>query len=211
MHIFSWLILRLFNLIWNFFLSHAFWPPFATSFIPFGFIFFLNSVPSYFRLLKYHLLRGQVKVQVGHFLSNVALCAWQHLASHSKLAGVQGEESGLSCHQKITVSAHQSPDHHYHSYFPVPKGINMTAPPNHPDPIYAGFSRPFERNPTTRVATQHHRGGESVDPTEISTSLQSLDSLIRTVYCSNSTYHSLHWVGELLGEGKQEMTALQRT
>ena len=87
---------------------------------------------------------------------------------------------------------HQSPDHHYHSYFPVPKGINMTAPPNHPDPIYAGFSRPFERNPTTRVATQHHRGGESVDPTEISTSLQSLDSLIRTVYCSNSTYHSLH-------------------
>jgi len=40
----------------------------------------------------------------------------------------------------------------------VPKGINMTAPPNHPDPIYAGFSRPFERNPTTRVATQHHRG-----------------------------------------------------
>ena len=37
----------------------------------------------------------------------------------------------------------------------------MTAPPNHPDPIYAGFSRPFERNPTTRVPTQHHRGGES--------------------------------------------------
>ena len=87
---------------------------------------------------------------------------------------------------------HQAPGHHAHSYFPVPKGINMTAPPNHPDPIYAGFSRPFERNPTTRVATQHHRGGESVDPTEISTSLQSLDSLIRTVYCSNSTYHSLH-------------------
>ena len=50
---------------------------------------------------------------------------------------------------------------HPHSYFAVPKGINMTAPPNHPDPIYAGFSRPFERNPTTRVPTQHHRGGES--------------------------------------------------
>ena len=47
-----------------------------------------------------------------------------------------------------------------HFYFPVPKGINMTAPPNHPDPIYAGFSRPFERNPTTRVPTQHHRGGK---------------------------------------------------
>ena len=43
----------------------------------------------------------------------------------------------------------------------------MTAPPNHPDPIYAGFSRPFERNPTTRVPTQHHRGGESGHSTEL--------------------------------------------
>merc|ERR1719189_3197287 len=40
----------------------------------------------------------------------------------------------------------------------VPKGINMTAPANHPDPIYAGFARPFERNPTTRVPAQQHRG-----------------------------------------------------
>ena len=56
---------------------------------------------------------------------------------------------------------------HSHSSFPVPKGINMTAPPNHPDPIYAGFSRPFERNPTTRVPTQHHRGGKSGHSTEL--------------------------------------------
>lgn len=40
----------------------------------------------------------------------------------------------------------------------VPKGINMTAPAGHPDPIYAGFARPFERNPTTRVPNQPHRG-----------------------------------------------------
>ena len=43
----------------------------------------------------------------------------------------------------------------------VPKGMNLNAPPNHPDPIYAGFrTRPFERNPTTRVPAQQHRGGE---------------------------------------------------
>jgi len=43
----------------------------------------------------------------------------------------------------------------------VAKGVNMQAPANHPDPIYAGFARPFERNPTTRVApTQQHRGGK---------------------------------------------------
>ena len=58
------------------------------------------------------------------------------------------------------LSHHSHYSHYIVTYFPVPKGINMTAPPNHPDPIYAGFSRPFERNPTTRVATQHHRGGE---------------------------------------------------
>jgi len=41
----------------------------------------------------------------------------------------------------------------------VPKGMNLNAPPNHPDPIYAGFrTRPFERNPTTRVPAQQHRG-----------------------------------------------------
>merc|ERR1712117_186979 len=40
----------------------------------------------------------------------------------------------------------------------VPKGINMTAPAGHPDPIYAGFARPFERNPTTRVPSGQHRG-----------------------------------------------------
>jgi len=38
-------------------------------------------------------------------------------------------------------------------------GMNLQAPPNHPDPIYAGFrTRPFERNPTTRVPAQQHRG-----------------------------------------------------
>lgn len=36
----------------------------------------------------------------------------------------------------------------------------MTAPAGHPDPIYAGFARPFERNPTTRVPNQPHRGGK---------------------------------------------------
>ena len=61
-----------------------------------------------------------------------------------------------------------------HFYFPVPKGINMTAPPNHPDPIYAGFSRPFERNPTTRVPTQHHRGGKSGHPTQLTLVLPTL-------------------------------------
>jgi len=53
----------------------------------------------------------------------------------------------------------------------VPKGINMTAPANHPDPIYAGFSRPFERNPTTRVPTSHvaqqHRGDYESDYSHI--------------------------------------------
>jgi len=38
-------------------------------------------------------------------------------------------------------------------------GMNLQAPPNHPDPIYAGFrAHPFERNPTTRVPSQQPRG-----------------------------------------------------
>ena len=57
---------------------------------------------------------------------------------------------GLLAHQHILIL----------SLFAVPKGINMTAPANHPDPIYAGFARPFERNPTTRVPAQQHRGGK---------------------------------------------------
>ena len=57
---------------------------------------------------------------------------------------------GLLAHQQILIL----------SLFAVPKGINMTAPANHPDPIYAGFARPFERNPTTRVPAQQHRGGK---------------------------------------------------
>ena len=36
-------------------------------------------------------------------------------------------------------------------------GMNLQAPPNHPDPIYAGFrSRPQDRGPPRG---QHHRGG----------------------------------------------------
>lgn len=50
----------------------------------------------------------------------------------------------------------------------VPKGMNLNAPPNHPDPIYAGFrTRPFERNPTTRVPTQQHRGDYESDYSHI--------------------------------------------
>ena len=37
-------------------------------------------------------------------------------------------------------------------------GMNLQAPPNHPDPIYAGFrSRPQDRGPPRG---QHHRGGK---------------------------------------------------
>ena len=40
-------------------------------------------------------------------------------------------------------------------------GMNLQAPPNHPDPIYAGFrSRPQDRGPPRG---QHHRGGK-LDP-----------------------------------------------
>lgn len=89
--------------------------------------------------------------------------------------------------------------HHSHSSFPVPKGINMTAPPNHPDPIYAGFSRPFERNPTTRVPTGHHRGGESghsmqlVNITHTDTSDFTIELLILHIYRSVifNIYYSL--------------------
>merc|ERR1719402_926372 len=50
----------------------------------------------------------------------------------------------------------------------VPKGMNLNAPPNHPDPIYAGFrTRPFERNPTTRVPTQQPRGDYESDYSHI--------------------------------------------
>jgi len=50
----------------------------------------------------------------------------------------------------------------------VPKGMNLNAPPNHPDPIYAGFrTRPFERNPTTRVPTQQHRSDYESDYSHI--------------------------------------------
>lgn len=50
----------------------------------------------------------------------------------------------------------------------VPKGINLNPPPNHPDPIYAGFrSRPFERNPTTRVPAQQPRGDYESDYSHI--------------------------------------------
>jgi len=50
----------------------------------------------------------------------------------------------------------------------VPKGMNLNAPPNHPDPIYAGFrTRPFERNPTTRVPAQQHRGDYESDYSHI--------------------------------------------
>ena len=81
------------------------------------------------------------------YLDNGEFCRLtSHLTSHITLTYL------TSLKHSNTLTSHFS--------FPVPKGINMTAPPNHPDPIYAGFSRPFERNPTTRVPTQHHRGGE---------------------------------------------------
>ena len=39
-------------------------------------------------------------------------------------------------------------------------GMNLQAPPNHPDPIYAGFrSRPQDRGPPRG---QHHRGGRLI-------------------------------------------------
>ena len=43
-----------------------------------------------------------------------------------------------------------------------PPGMNLQAPPNHPDPIYAGFrSRPQDRGPPRG---QHHRGGKLNPP-----------------------------------------------
>jgi len=81
----------------------------------------------------------------------------------------------------------------------VPKGMNLNAPPNHPDPIYAGYrTRPFERNPTTRVPAQQHRGGEL--------KCFSLSFTFRTLHISNSNIiflHSIHRMGVLLGREKK--------
>ena len=54
-----------------------------------------------------HLLWGQVEVEVGHFLSNVALCAWQHLAGHLKWQMSKTVKVNCchhkTCHQIITL------------------------------------------------------------------------------------------------------------
>ena len=85
-----------------------------------------------------------------------SLCSGLEITDSIRLSHLTSPHLTSPSSVLLALTSHLS-----HSSFPVPKGINMTAPPNHPDPIYAGFSRPFERNPTTRVPSQHHRGGES--------------------------------------------------
>ena len=80
----------------------------------------------------------------------------------------------------------------------------MTAPAGHPDPIYAGFARPFERNPTTRVPNQPHRGGKLSHFTFLLAKHISFNNR-NTSHCTPyKTYllfsHSLHWVGVVLGQ-----------
>ena len=80
----------------------------------------------------------------------------------------------------------------------------MTAPAGHPDPIYAGFARPFERNPTTRVPNQPHRGGKLSPFTFLLAKHISFNNR-NTSHCTPyKTYllfsHSLHWVGVVLGQ-----------
>ena len=80
----------------------------------------------------------------------------------------------------------------------------MTAPAGHPDPIYAGFARPFERNPTTRVPNQPHRGGK-LSPFTFLLGKQISFNNRNTSHCTPyKTYllfsHSLYWVGVVLGQ-----------
>ena len=90
----------------------------------------------------------------------------------------------------------------------LPPGMNLQAPPNHPDPIYAGFrSRPQDRGPPRG---QHHRGGRLKPPPT-----PCVTRLCRRHLCVYAPWHahgvrqwsSHHRMGGLLGAGTALVTS----
>ena len=83
------------------------------------------------------------------------------IRSDWRAAGQGGPSDGLARASERIPWERWAPPRFYHRADFLLPGMNLQAPPNHPDPIYAGFrSRPQDRGPPRG---QHHRGGK-LDP-----------------------------------------------